>query len=537
MGAADAGSSEAGEREDASSWDPEQIDVIVVGAGIDALTCAAYAAKAGKQVLVLESRPDIGGSIGTVDGLGARINLGPIDHLTIRGTRVLQELALDEYGLEYLEIDPSLVAIPWTDTPAWVLHTDAEKTLDMLRAVYPGEVDGYVRYLRDALPIAKLRLQLQSRAPSLGSAVRAVAGVQGAGLGQLRSWSKSSAIEVLDEYFVSDELKAPALALGPLAAGLDPAQPGTGLGALAYAVRHGVGAARPQGGNGALAEALARCIEDFHGEIRCGVDVGEIRVDEGRVVGVELVDGEVIEAPIVVSAIDPHRTINELLDANVNLGRHTRRRYRTPGQRAGFGSRIDARASAPPTYERLERTPFLNPRAVAGATTVIAPPVGEIRAGYQLGQQGRVPDRPVFVAVTPSAADPSLQPISGGHMFSVDVRPTPYDLAGGWLDSDEPQRWLDLFCDSVAPGFAESIDEWRYTAPLDVEREFGFERGYEPVYDARLGSATLGRARELTRHRLPVHGLFLTGPATYPGRDIWAVAGRTVAGLITKTQG
>lgn len=521
--------------------DGASTDVVVIGAGIDALTCAAYLAKAGNDVMVLAPNAWVGDSITTVDALGARANVGPTDHIMIRGTGVTAELGLADYGLEYINIDPSLVMMGWDNSPPWVLHTESERTLDLLRAVYPSAVDGYARYLRDALPVARMLLHMGSRQPTAQGGLSALRESKGSGWGLLRNWSKASATEVLDEYFKLGPLKAPAVALGVLANGHDPAAPGTGLDALAYALRHGIGAGRPQGGNAAIAEALARCVEDYHGEIRCGVDVGAIRTVNGKVIGVELADGEVIDAPVVVGGGDPRQTVDLLRAGSPDqkkfgLGAHTDRRYRGSVAADGHRSRIDARVSQPPTFPKLAHTPFLNRTQTARATTVVSPSVGDLRTAHQFAQQGKIAERPAMVIAAPSIADPSLVPVSGGHMLTIDVALTPYEVDGGWLDPSEPQRWLDLFCDELAPDFAPSVEEWRCTTPLDFEREFGFDRGNESTYDAPISSAWRGKQRELTRYRFPIDGLFQTGPATFPGRGVWATAGRNTAQVILATQ-
>lgn len=523
--------------------DTASIDAIVIGAGIDALTSAAYMAKAGHEVVVLATHDRVGDSVTTVDALGARTNVGQIDHVMIRGTRVIAELALDEYGLEYIDIDPALVMMGWDNSPPWVLHTESERTLDLLRAVYPSAIDGYVRYLKDALPAARLMLRLGSGQPTLRGAASAVRETNGAGLGTLRRWAKASASDVLDQYFELDPLKAPAFALGALSMGRGPTAPGTGLDALAYALRHGIGTGRPLGGNAAVAEALTRCIEDFHGELRLGVDIAAIRSVNGSVTGVELADGELIEAPVVVAGGDPAKTvewvqagIGDTASKHAGLGVRTARRYRQATVSGIPRSRLDARVSAAPTYPKLRDTPFLNPAQIARATMIVSPTVGDLRTAIQLAEQDKVAPRPAMVVTTPSIADPGLVPVSGGHMMSIDVALTPYAFDGGWLDPSEPQRWLDLFCDELAPGFASSIEEWRCTSPLDIEREFGFAQGREPTFDSSIGSALRGKNPELTRYRFAIKGLFQTGRATFPGGGVWATAGRNAAETVLSAQ-
>lgn len=510
-------------------------DVIVAGGGHNGLVCAAYLAKAGRRVLVLEARSTVGGCASTVDAVGARVNICNCDHIFIRGTPVVDELELTDYGLEYLDVDPSLVSLSWEGEPPWMLYTDPERTLDSVAAQYPGEVDGYRRYLADALPLARLLLDLGSAMPTPGGVARTLASRRGAGATTLRKWMQASTTEILDSYFNHDHLKAPAVVLGPAVWGVEPGTPGTGLGALGYAFRHGIGVGRPVGGSGGLPDALANCITDHGGEIRCNAPVAGIITDGARATGVELADGETIRAGGVIAACDPRRAIVDWLGLDPALGRETLTRYSAGEPPQGYESKIDARTDSPPTYAALAATPFVDVDGAAGATTIVAPSMGAIRAAFDASQHKAVAELPMFVANTPTVLDPSMA-AEGEHVFSLEVLWTPYDLHGGWDESSEPERWLDLFCDRVAPGFDQHVKEWRCVTPLDYERDFGLIAGWAPSFVGRPYDAVMGRQREGSRYRLPIPNAYLTGAGTYPGAGIWGTPGRNCAKVVLSDQ-
>ena len=135
----------------------DQFDAIVIGAGHNGLVCAAYLAKGGLRTLLVEARDVVGGTAGSESFGGATVNICNCDHLTFRTTPVMEELRLGDHGLHYVDVEPGSINMAWSGGPAWVGYHDVDRTLDGLARVYPGEVDGYRRYLAAAMP-ASLRL-------------------------------------------------------------------------------------------------------------------------------------------------------------------------------------------------------------------------------------------------------------------------------------------------------------------------------------------------------------------------------------------
>ncbi|MGH2555281.1 MAG: phytoene desaturase family protein, partial [Actinomycetota bacterium] len=131
----------------------------------------------------------------------------------------------------------------------------------------------------------------------------------------------------------------------------------------------------------------------------------------------------------------------------------------------------------------------------------------------------------------PSVLDESMR-VMGDDVFSLEVLFTPYGLREGWERTDEPSRWLEVFCTLVQPGFQEAVRRWRVLTPPDYERDFGLDRGLAPGYAGTALSALAGRDRELTRYETPVRGLYLTGAGTFPGAGIWGASGRNAAHVI-----
>ena len=150
-------------------------DVIVVGGGHNGLICASYLARAGVDTLLLEARASVGGGASTVDDLGARFNICHCDHTLVRASPVIDELELADHGLLYLEPDAAVVWAFHDRSEPWVIFHDTERTIEGLAQVYPNQVDPYRRYLADAIPVARLVLDMARTPPSaVGFASRAL---------------------------------------------------------------------------------------------------------------------------------------------------------------------------------------------------------------------------------------------------------------------------------------------------------------------------------------------------------------------------
>jgi phytoene dehydrogenase-like protein len=262
-------------------------------------------------------------------------------------------------------------------------------------------------------------------------------------------------------------------------------------------------------------------------------------VCEGEAVrGVELDTGEVLEADVVVSAVDPRTTFVRWLrhppPAALGLVRH----WRSVVAPDGYESKLDAVVATPPRLRAVEaiggHLAALGVEEPGVATVVVAPGVEELARGHALMGRGRVPERPVVLAATPSVLDPTrvVGGPEGGHVFSLEVLQTPYALAGGWEGSPEPRRWLEAFGSLCQPGFVDGVRRWRTMTPPEYERQCSLPRGHAPSFLGGPLAALVGRRPELTRYETPVRGLFLTGAATFPGAGVWGASGRNAAGVV-----
>jgi phytoene dehydrogenase-like protein len=528
--------------------EPVDNDVVVVGGGHNGLVCAAYLVRAGLSVRVVEARATVGGCAGSDAEAGARFNLCNCDHSLLRTLPLIDELALADHGLRYLELDPGQVALGWDAAGPLPLFRDVERTIEALAVHFPHQVDGYRRYAADAVPMARLVLDLAAEVPGAG-AVLGRAARSGGAAGRLLRWSRRSVGDVLRSYFDDDGLLGPAMAGGAAVWGLASDTPGTGLGALAYAFKHVAPVGRPEGGSGALTEALAARIRAGGGRIDTSTRVTGVRCDGTRVRAVTVdptgraagsgpgADGGAavtITASAVVVACDPRRVLVDFLRDPPPAAASMIDRWRVRPETAGYESKIDAVIDRLPVWrprpgdDRLAAVGFddrLSP------STIVAPGLDDIDRSHRLMVDGRVGSRPMLFVNVPSVLDPSVAP-PGRHVLSLEVLFTPYELAGGWAGSGEPDRWLELAADLFEPGLLESIEYRRVMSPPVYERELGLPRGHAASYGGGPVAALAGRDRELSRYRTSVPGLFLTGAATYPGAGVWGASGRNAAGVV-----
>lgn len=509
----------------------DRFDAIVIGAGHNGLVTAAYLARAGMRTLLLEARSSVGGTASSEQFAGATVNICNCDHLTFRTTPVTAELGLDRFGLSYIDMEPAQINLAWAGGPAWTIHHSLDDTIGSLRATYPDEADRYLAYTRAAMPAVRLILDAATEPPTIAGLTKRALRAKLSGVPTLLRWSRRSAADVMRSYFRHDALTGPAMVTGPMVWGLSPETPGTGLASLGYAMRHVATVGRPVGGSGMVPETLRRAVEHHGGTVRTSARVDSILCEPdhrgGRVRGVALDDGAEIEAPVVVSACDPHRTFLSWLREPPTSANGLVERWRRIPRHEGYESKIDAVLSAPPVLRTTGAPP--------ASTAVIAPSLGEMHRGHGLMGRGEVLERPGLLVNVPSLADPTMAP-DGRHVFSLEALFTPYGLRGGWPGSPEPQRWLERFAELCEPGFLDTIVDWRAMTPDRYESEFHLPAGHATSFAGGPLAAMRNANPELTHYETAVDGLYLTGAATFPGAGVWGASGRNCATVVLERE-
>jgi phytoene dehydrogenase-like protein len=513
-------------------------DAIVIGGGHNGLIAAAYLAKSGRRTVVVEARATAGGCASTVDALdGARVNICSCDHRTFRSTPIIDELNLRSHGLTYLDVDPSQLNMADDGSSAWPLFHDVERTLDALGMLHPTEVDNYRRYAQAAVPVASLLLELANATPSPRHVLGRVASRRGSGVATMLKWSRMSVGDVLRSFFTSQALLAPAVATGPAVWGLSPETPGTGLGAISYALSHVAKTGRPVGGSGSLPDAVLKAFVAAGGELRTSSHVERVRCEGDCVRGITLTDGTELDAPIVIGAADPRTLFVEWLTNPPAAASATVKRWRASTAADGYESKIDAVIDVLPEYQQFTES-MANALGIdrLAPTTYVASPLPAMHQAWMDNALGRVAERPIMFANIPSVLDPTMGLADGSHVFSLEVLYTPYALAEGWDHTREPERWLENYARLVQPGWLSGVRRFRAMTPAVYETDFHMPRGHATAFSGGPVAALLGKMPELTRYHTPVKGLFVTGAATFPGAGVWGAPGRNAARAVIASE-
>lgn len=522
------------DRERLATMATDDFDAVVIGAGHNGLVTAAYLARAGLSTLLVEARDSVGGTASSEAFADATVNICNCDHLTFRTTPVMEELALADHGLEYLEVEPAQHNMTWSSARSgggWSSHHDLDQTLDEIGRIAPGDVEGYRRYAKVAMPAVRMIFEAANEAPTLSGLTKLALRHRLAGTRALLGWSRRSAADVLRSYFDSEVVRAPGAVTGPMVWGISPEFAGSGLGALTHAMRHVAKVGRPVGGSGRVPESLLAAFLAAGGTLRTSARVTEICCTGDRVSGVRVVDcdgeAELIAVRRVVSACNPHDTFLRWLKHPPPVAADLIRRWQAVPHADGYESKLDVVLDAVPRLRDSDRS--------LGPTTVVAPELASIDRGHGLIAEGRVLEEPGLLVNVPTLLDPSMAP-DGRHVLSLEALFTPYGLIGGWVDSAEPRRWLEAFAGLCEPGLLDSIIDWRAVTPDRYESDFHLPAGHATSFAGGPLAAFRNPNPELTAYETAVGGLFLTGAATFPGAGVWGASGRNCAAVVVDRQ-
>lgn len=496
-------------------------DVIVIGAGVNGLTTAAYLARAGKKVFVLEQRATIGGLCVTEEFFpGFRANT------CVDDTGWIPSPVARDLGLAALtSLAPVSMTIPVAGAAPIVITPDVRATASSIRVHSANDALKWPEFCAFVVRLTGFLEALYSvRAPavesnapadlltllSLGQKLR---GLGKRGMIDLIRTIPMPVADVLDEWFESDALKGALSTIGVLNVQHGPQSGGTALVFLHNHVGLPLGAigARhmARGGVGALPDALGAVVTRAGGTIRTGASVARILVQNDRAVGVVLASGEEISASLVVSSADPRRTFTVLCDAG-DLDPE-------------FLHAVDCiRMRGPQVRVHLALS-----QAPSCGEMTIAPTILYVEKAYDAAKHGGVAEHPWLRVSIPSLGDSSFAP-AGKHVMSVQVQCAAHTLRDGWSQAirSEIGRNVVEMISSYAPGFASTVLHCDVIAPPDVEERFGASEGSLLHGELTLDQFIFARpVASASRYASPIDGLWLCGSGTHPGAGTAGVAG------------
>ncbi|MPZ19689.1 MAG: NAD(P)-binding protein [Luteitalea sp.] len=518
-------------------------DAIVIGGGHNGLVNAAYLARAGLRVLVLERRPLVGGAAVTEEIVpGFRFSVFSYVVSLLR-PEIIRELDLPRHGLHILPLESTFTPLPTGDYLAtWA---DPDQTRRELYRHSPRDAEAYVDFgqlmgrmgmavkpLLNLLPPdpTSLRPRELRGLLSLGRHVRSLSEADLYALCKLMTMSAS---DFLDEWFECEAFKATKSASGIIGTFLGPRSPGTAYVLLHHYMGEIDGVFRAwgfaKGGTGGVSEAIASAARSYGAEIRTDAPVDHVMSKGGRVQGVVLGDGAELRAKIVVSSLDPRRTFLELLDPGELPGELVTavQRYKFRGSSA----KVNLALEALPSFTSL---PGVGPHLRGGIS--ISPSIDYLERAYDDAKYGQFSRRPYMDIVIPSMIDPSMAP-PGKHVMSIFVQYAPYALEGGWSDQQR-DRLGETVIETLAehaPNIRAVIRHMQIITPADIEQTIGLSEGN--IFQGELALHQLFFLRPVpgwARYTTPIHGLYQCGSATHPGGGIMGAPGRLAARQILK---
>lgn len=516
-------------------------DAIIIGAGHNGLVTAAYLAKSGYKVLVLERREIVGGCCITEElWPGFKVSTAAYVNSLLR-PEIIKELELKKYGFEMLPRSPSSFT-PFPDGRYLMMGPDKEMTHREIAKFSKKDAEAYPKYEDMLTRVADFLEPMLVQTPpdpfgGLGSLWKL--GQIGLGFRGLGRTTATEAVEILtgaarpilDRWFESEELKATIATDAVIGAYAPPSHPGT-----AYVLFHHVmgecngvrgvwGYVR--GGMGTISNSIASAAKSYGAEIRTNADVGKILVADERVIGVALKDGTEFRAKRVASGADANVTFLKLMDQKD-----------LPPDFVAQVKKIDYSSATVKINVALDRPPNWKAKPSDGkvgpehhGTMHVCPDQDYIERAYDDAKYGRWARDPMLECTMATALDSTLAP-EGKHILSMFVQYAPYTLKGTTWDVEKDRfadRCFDIL-EEYAPGFKSSVLHRMVIPPPDMERLWGITGGN--IMQGSMSLSSMFSFRPVAgyaNYRTPVKGLYMCGAAAHPGGGVMGACGLNAA--------
>jgi len=522
----------------------KRFDAIVIGAGHNGLTNAAYLAKAGLDVLVVEKNDYIGGAAVSRELQPGWIYSNCSYVCSMMRQAIHRDLDLARHGLLLV---PYLGTANFADDGSTLLsYPDADANHNELKRLSPRDADAMHRLEADLARYSQLIRKTLLRTPPDPATFRIrdfrellYLAKQFWSLGEKEIYEyirffTMSAAEFLDDYFENDLVKTTMATPGIIGTALGVCSPGS-----AYILLHHVmgdvdgnigawGLAR--GGMGAISQALAGAAKEHGAEIRTNAGVAQIIVDNGKATGVVLENGDEIDSRIVVSNLDARRTFTRIMD----------RKDLPPGiyEKAknfkirGSSGKVNIALSGLPKFTNVPDNRYVNRggQSFCGSMRTL-------ERAYDCWKRGRWSEDPFIESVIPSAWDPTVAP-PGKHWMSNFIQYCPPELADGpWTPEKRDQFGMTVVdkIERYAPGFKDLIVHMEVRTPHDIENEVGLTEGN--IFQGELTIDQLLFNRPFpgyAQYRMPIGNMYMCGSSTHPGGGVSSACGANAAREILK---
>jgi len=515
----------------------ERIDAIVVGAGHNGLVCATYLARAGKQVLVLESAASAGG-MAAPRTLSDNYQFPGLAHAAypVRSS-IRRDLKLDQFGYEpgkaidtvALDAGGRHVTIGANQVSGEGLSEADEKSYTEFRSQYLAFAK-VIRPLFDNKPPRLKDMAFADKATlaKLGWNMRV-----GLGREAMYDFLRVATInihDVLNDTFDDDRLKGALAADAVMGSAMGPRTPGTVLTWLQRLQGELNGPmSLLSGGKSQLVHALTQSAEDAGVKIEFDSHVDRILIENDKAFGVELANGEMRKAPIVISNADPRSTFLSLVGSRQLDAMFAHRVAQVRG--SGVIAKLHLALSGKPDFSGLSELQL-------GNRLLIAPSMKYVEHAFNHSKYDEYSEHPVLEITMPSLHNSSLAP-DGHHVMSVNIAYVPYDLDGGWREQKTSLAYKIISqLGQYSPNLKSLVVDHELLTPRDIEDQFGAVRGHWHHGELSIHqSFTMRPVHGAAQYDTPVQKLFLCGAGSHPGGGLTGLPGRNAAKRILASGG
>ena len=514
-------------------------DAIVIGAGHNGLTNAAYLAKAGLDVLVVEKNDYIGGAAVSRE-LHEGWTYSNCSYVcSLMRQAIHRDLDLSRHGLILV---PYLGSVNYDDAGNTLIAYNSEEAAYLeLKRHSKHDADSMFRFQADLTSYARLIRKTLLRTPPDPTSFRRrdihellFLAKQFWSLGEKEIYEyvrffTLSAVDFLEDYFENELIKQSKASSGIIGTALGVYSPGSSYILLPHVmgdVDGSIGAwGLARGGMGAISTAIASAFQSFGGEIKTNAGVSQILVEGGKAVGVALENGKEIRARVVVSNLDAKRTFTQIMDKN-DLPPGIYERANNFKIRGSSG-KVNIALSALPKFSNVPDNAYVNRGGLEFTGSLET-----MERAYDCWKRGRFSDDPYIEGVIPSAWDPTVAP-PGKHWMSNFIQYCPAELADGPWTPEKRDLFGQTVIDKIArysPGFKDLIVHMEVRTPHEIEQEIGLTEGN--IFQGELTIDQLFFNRPFpgyAQYRMPLKHMYMCGSSTHPGGGVSSACGANAA--------